>query len=219
MMNHFHGKTSANAPAGSMQGYGHTYDLMTGLMSLGHEGGLRQATIELAHITPGEKILEVGCGTGTLTLAAKKAGGAGSLVCGIDIAPDMVETARSKALKAGAEIDFRVARIQEIPFATGTFDLVLSSLMLHHVPGDDAKRQGMQEVLRVLRPGGRLLIVDVAPPANHLLRGLATLLVGHGMMAHGVGEYRGLLESVGFAAVETGPTKSPFLGYLSGKKP
>jgi len=218
MLNHLHGKVSEKVAAGSMQGWGKTYDALVGLLTFGQEGKLRRATLELAHITPGERILEVGCGTGTLTLAAKAKTGAGGQVSGIDIAPDMIETAKRKAARAGLEVVFQVARIEEIPFPDGQFDLVLSSLMLHHVPGEEAKRQGMKEVLRVLKPGGRLLIVDVAPPANPHLRGLASLLVGHGMMAHGVSEFSPLLEETGFVDIQSGPTSSSFLGYLSGKK-
>jgi ubiquinone/menaquinone biosynthesis C-methylase UbiE len=218
MLNHLHGKVSEKVAAGSMQGWGKTYDLLTALMSFGQERKLRQATLELAHITPGERILEVGCGTGTLTLAAKAKAGADSQVNGIDIAPDMIETAKRKAARAGLGVVFQVGRIQEIPFPDGTFDLVLSSLMLHHVPGDEAKRQGMKEVLRVLKPDGRLLIVDVAPPSNPHLRGLATLFVGHDMMEHGVAEFSSLLAEVGFTGIQSGPTSSSFLGYLSGKK-
>jgi len=120
MLNHLHGKVSEKVAAGSMQGWGKTYDLLTAVMSFGQERKLRQATLDLAHITPGERILEVGCGTGTLTLAAKVRAGAGSRVSGIDIAPDMIETAKRKAAKAGEEIDFQVGRIQEIPYPDGS---------------------------------------------------------------------------------------------------
>ncbi len=219
MLNHLHGKKSETQSSGSMQGWGQTYDALVALLSFGQEGRLRQATLERAAIRPGERILEVGCGTGTLALAAKARGGAGSQVSGIDIAPDMVETARRKAAKAGLEVQFQVGRIEAIPFPDGQFNLVLSSLMLHHIHGIEAKQQGPQEIFRVLKPGGRLLIVDVAPPENPHLRGLASLIVGREMMAHRVDEFTPLLERAGFVDIHTGPTSTVFLAFLSGNKP
>lgn len=218
MLNHLHGKAGETHTAGSMQGWGKTYDITVRLLSLGQEQKLRQTTLELARIQPGEQILEVGCGTGTLTLAAKSKAGPESQVTGIDVAPDMIETARQKAAKAGLAVHFQVGRIEAIPFPDNQFDLVLSSLMLHHVPGNASKQQGMQEMFRVLKPGGRLVIVDAALPKNPLLRGLATLIVGKDMLAHSVEEFIPLLEKAGFDGIESGPTKSSFLEYLKGKK-
>jgi demethylmenaquinone methyltransferase/2-methoxy-6-polyprenyl-1,4-benzoquinol methylase/phosphoethanolamine N-methyltransferase len=219
MLNHIHGQSSATKTSGSMQGWGKTYDTLVGLLSLGQEQKLRKATLDLARVKPGEKILEVGCGTGTLSLKAKVMAGPSGQVTGIDVAPDMLETARRKAAKAGLDVKFQAGRIEEIPFPDGQFDLVLSSLMMHHVPGDDAKQKGIGEILRVLKPGGRLVIVDVAPPENPHLRGLTSLLVGKEMLEHSVVEFRPMLEKAGFTGIETGPTSSSFLAYLIGKRP
>lgn len=183
MLNHLHGKTGDSGSTGSMQGWGKTYDALVGLLSFGQEPKIRQATLDLAVIQPGERILEVGCGTGTLSLAARVKAGPQSQVFGIDIAPDMIETARRKAAKAGLDVQFQVGRIEAVPFPDSQFDLVLSSLMLHHIHGNSAKQQGMKEVLRVLKPGGRLLIVDAAPPKNPHILGLASLIVGREMLA------------------------------------
>jgi ubiquinone/menaquinone biosynthesis C-methylase UbiE len=219
MLNHLHGKKSAGQTSGSMQGWGKTYDTLVGLLSLGQGQKLRQATIELADIQPGARILEVGCGTGTVALAAKRKAGPGSQVVGIDIAPDMVQQARQKAAKAGLDVRFEVGRIESIPFPDAQFDLVLSSLMLHHIHGDAARQQGMREIFRVLKPGGRLFIVDATQPENPHLRGLVSLVVGKEMLAHSLQEFIPLLEQACFTSIENGPTASKFLAYLRGVKP
>jgi ubiquinone/menaquinone biosynthesis C-methylase UbiE len=222
MLNHLHGhkhEHTDHPSSGSMQGWGKTYDLLVSVLSFGQEKKLRQATLDLARIQPGERILEVGCGTGTLSLAAKVQAGTGGEVIGIDVASDMLETARRKAVKSSLKVQFQQGRIEEIPLPDGQFDLVLSSLMLHHVPGDVAKQQGMREMFRVLKPGGRLLIVDATQPKNPHLRGLATLIVGQEMLAHSVDEFVPMLRQAGFCNIETGPTSSSLLAFLRGSKP
>jgi ubiquinone/menaquinone biosynthesis C-methylase UbiE len=92
-------------------------------------------------------------------MAAEQAG-VDARVAGIDASPEMIEQARKKAAKENGEIDFRVAPIEKLPYGDGEFDVVLSSLMLHHLP-DDLKEQGLAEVRRVLKPGGRLIAVDI----------------------------------------------------------
>ena len=87
--------------------------------------------------------------------------------------------------------------------------------MLHPVPEDRAKQQAMHEILRVLKPGRRLLILDVTRPENCHILGLASLIVGHGMLAHKLEESAPLLERAGFTAIESGPTQYSFLRILS----
>jgi len=86
------------------------------------------------------------------------AGPAGE-TCGIDPAPEMVELARRKAAQAGVTVRFEVGVIEALPYPPDHFDVVLSSLMLHHLP-DELKRRGLAEIHRVLKPAGRLLAVD-----------------------------------------------------------
>jgi len=219
MLNHFHGRTDKSQPAGSMAGWGKSYDTFVRLVSLGTERRIRQAALEMAGIQPGARILEVGCGTGTFTLAAKEKAGPAGQVFGIDIAADMIDIARRKAHKAGLEVQFEVGRIEAIPFPEAQFDRVLSSLMFHHIPTQAAKQQGLAEILRVLKPGGRLLIVDVEPPRSPLILGLASRLAGPDMFAHPLRDFVPLLEQAGFVEIQTGPTKSRFLSYLIGKRP
>jgi SAM-dependent methyltransferase len=101
----------------------------------------------------------------------------------------MIDVAKEKAAKAGSAIDFQVALIEALPFPAATFDLVTSSLMLHHLP-DDLKRTGLAEIRRVLKPGGRFVAMDFAAhshsphgpgrPLGHLLA-----IFGHARREHG----------------------------------
>ena len=91
---------------------------------LGKEQSFRETSANLAHIQPGETVLDVGCGTGGLTLVAGEKVGSTGRVYGIDPAPEMIELASRKAIKARANIDFRVGVVEKINFPDGTFDVV-----------------------------------------------------------------------------------------------
>jgi demethylmenaquinone methyltransferase/2-methoxy-6-polyprenyl-1,4-benzoquinol methylase/phosphoethanolamine N-methyltransferase len=111
-----------------------------------------------------------------------------------------------------------VATIEALPFPDATFDVVLSSLMMHHLP-EDLKAVGLAEVRRVLKPGGRLLIVDMKRPSG-LLSSLALPVVMHGGMAHGaVQDLPPVVAAAGFADVESGDTRFGPLGFVSARVP
>src|SRR5574341_377716 len=126
------------------------YEAAGWLMSFGQLPAIRKQSIAVAELKPGERVLDVGCGPGSLTVPAAKAVGEEGKVAGIDASPEMIDVARRNAAKQGLDIDFQVAPIEGLPFGDGEFDAVLSSLMLHHLP-DDVKAQGLGEVLRVLK--------------------------------------------------------------------
>jgi ubiquinone/menaquinone biosynthesis C-methylase UbiE len=157
--------------------HAHQYDHATGLFGLGRS--FRQRTVELAGIKPGDKVLDVGCGTGTLALIAKEAAGPDGDVHGIDAAPEMIEVANRNAQKAGLAVNFQPALIEDLPFAGDEFDVVLSSFMIHHLP-DDLKQQGFAELYRVLKPGGKLLVVDFGKPTNLIARMVAAVFNASG---------------------------------------
>jgi len=107
--------------------------------------------------------LDVGCGTGVLTILAKLVVGETGIVDGIDIAPKMVMKAQKKARTAGLKIGFKTASIDALPYTDEFFDVVISSMMFHHLPLE-MKKGGLREVYRVLKKGGRFFLCDFCSP-------------------------------------------------------
>ena len=222
-MQHLHGHRSAlglhEAPAtrGRLIRWAEYYDASVSLLMLGRRAQLRQRTVALAGIQPGERVLEVGCGTGDVALAASTYAGPGSRVAGIDPAPEMIAVARAKAARASRAVDFQVGVIEALAFPDATFDVVLSSLMMHHLP-DDLKQDGLAEIARVLKPGGRVLIVDIKRPTGRLGRAMLTLML-HGGLERGVQDLPPMLHTAGFTHIEVGNTGFRTLGFVRGQTP
>lgn len=194
------------------------YDFHTSLMGLGVNGRNSRMVVEMAGIKPGDKVLDVGCGTGSLTLTAKRYAGASGSVYGIDASPEMIDVARKKAKRSGSEAVFEVGLIEKIAYPDATFDVVISRLVIHHLP-NDLKRQGFEEIYRVLKPGGLFFLADFKPPTNPVLVHVASALVGHRMMMQSnVWGLPPMLTEAGFVDVASGPTRSAFLAFASGEK-
>ena len=206
---------SAPATRGRVIRWAGHYDQVVSLLTLGRRTRLRKMTIALARIQPGDRVLEVGCGTGDVALAACAPAGPHGSVSGIDASPEMIAVARAKAARAGLEIDFRVEPIEALTYPDATFDTVLSSLMMHHLP-DDLKRQGLAEIARVLKPGGRLLIVDVKRPNSRLGRVLNGLMM-HGSLKTAIQDLPAMLQDAGYIGIESGATDFATLGFVRGQ--
>ena len=179
------------------------YDLLIALLTLGREEKFRERLLVPAELAPGESVLDIGCGTGSLALVAARQVGATGSVAGVDPSPEMIERARKKASRRGADIAFEVAWGQSLPFPDHSFDVVLSTVMLHHIPRA-GREEVLREVRRVLKPAGRLVAIDFgADPGGH--KGL----LGHLHRHHGLSS-RNLVELVtgaGYDAVNSGPLK------------
>jgi ubiquinone/menaquinone biosynthesis C-methylase UbiE len=176
------------------------YDLFIWLVSLGREQTYRERILNLVWLKPGESVLDVGCGTGTLAIAAKRRVDSSGRVYGIDASPEMIARAGKKAKKAGVEVTFENAVAEKMPFTGGTFDAVLATVMLHHL-GRKARQLCAWEMRRVLKPGGRVLVVDFGGAA-HEKRNLLAHFHRHGHVK--LPELIAVLEEAGLKSVESG---------------
>ncbi|HSN17786.1 MAG TPA: methyltransferase domain-containing protein [Gammaproteobacteria bacterium] len=140
------------------------YDFSLWLFMLGRERSFRERVLRAADLAPGQDVLDVGCGTGSLALSAKRTVGPKGDVYGIDASPEMLRRAESKSRKSDLAVEFLEAPAQALPFPDAKFDVVLNTLMLHHLPRTSRDRC-VAEMKRVLKPGGRLVIVDFAASA------------------------------------------------------
>lgn len=196
------------------------YDGLVNILTLGHAGMLRNITVDQAQLKPGEKVLDVGCGTGGVTIPAKLRVGKNGEAAGIDPAPEMIAVARKKAARAGLEIDFRVGVIESLPYPDGTFDAVTSSLMMHHLP-NELQVSGLAEIYRVLKPGGRLLIADMMRLSASLHDRLFAILTLHGGHAQrfGIQDLPELIKVAGFEEVRQLDESFLTIGFVRANKP
>jgi ubiquinone/menaquinone biosynthesis C-methylase UbiE len=185
------------------------------------ERSWREALVAEIDPLPGERIVDVGCGTGSLAVMLKRACPEAEIV-GADPHPEMLMRAQRKAEHAGCEIAFHEGFADELTRLPGlgpeTSDKVVTSLMLHHLL-PEAKRAALAEMLRIVRPGGRLHVADWGAPSNALMRVLflpVQLLDG---FATTEDNRRGLLPAMireaGFEHVEETHRFATALGTLS----
>ena len=130
----------------------------------------------------------------------------------------MIEVAQKKAKRIGSETIFEVGLIEQLAYPDATFDIVISRLVIHHLP-DNLKRTAFTEILRVLKAGGHLLVADFNPPKNPILNHVTSALVGSHMMQTNVWSIPQMLLEAGFVEVSSGLTRSAYLAFVYGKKP
>lgn len=224
---HLHSKsgaTSTRITRGLILDMGWRYDLKEWFFDTflfrGKLRELRQMTADLARIQPGEKVLDVGCGTGTLAILVQPRVGATGQVIGVDPGSQQVARARSKAAQRNLPIEFQVGVIEHLDFPDQTFDAVLSTIMMHHL-SDTLKRQGLAEIFRVLKSNGRLVIADFKRPEERSTQR------GHfGPGGIRIEKFTALVKDAGFSQVETEEMRLPrfsahasgFVGFVKAEK-
>jgi ubiquinone/menaquinone biosynthesis C-methylase UbiE len=130
------------------------------------ESKFKSQLVKQAHIQSGQRVLDLGCGTATLTVLIKQTHPYVE-VFGLDGDAKVLEIARKKAVKAGVEITLHEGLAFQLPYANKSFDRVLSSLMFHHLTTEN-KRRALAEIFRVLQPNGELDIADFRRPNKSL---------------------------------------------------
>jgi ubiquinone/menaquinone biosynthesis C-methylase UbiE len=184
------------------------YDLLAWLLTHGKERELREAIVRVSGLKTGDDILDIGCGTGTLAIAATRHVGTTGTVIGIDASPPMIARANRKARKAGARATFQVAVAENLPFPDRRFDVVFSTLMLHHLPGK-TRQQCASEIKRVLKIGGRVVAVDFGRAKR---RGLLAHCHRHGHVE--VEDIVNLFVTAGLTPTRTGPIGMNDLNFV-----
>ena len=179
------------------------YDIALEVLGFGRS--FKAAVAGLAAVKPGEAVLDLGCGTGTL-LQALVARQSDARFTGVDPDPQVLAVARRRLQRTPA-VELVEGYAQDLPFADKVFDLVISTLIFHHLP-DSVKVSALGEVRRVLAPHGRFLLVDFgAPPTRgaRILLTIGSLFDGReNMRANLAGELPAMLTAAGFDVIEIG---------------
>lgn len=187
-------------------------DLLEDCLSFGHRKRILEATLDAGDLRPGDRLVDVGCGTGELVLMAARRGLRD--VTGLDATPGMIEIADRAARASRCRARFEVAVAEALPLPDESVDAVVSSFFFHHLPFD-VKRDALREMWRVLAPGGRLVVADYGRP-----HGLVGLLASFPMRFN-YHEYvrpqlKGELERLVAAEGLANPTVvRRFLGYIT----
>jgi ubiquinone/menaquinone biosynthesis C-methylase UbiE len=211
---HRSGEASAKATNGLILKGGWRYDLHGWFFDTcvfrGKGRELRERTAMLARLQLGDQVLDVGCGTGTLALDVQRRVGSAGRVVGIDPGTEQIARARAKAARRHMPIEFQIGVIEQLAFLDQSFDVVLSTLMMHHLPAS-LKVQGLAEIARVLKPGGRLIIADFTRRQERT--GPATRFHAGGSSLH---ELAALIANAGFVQVDLEELRPPRFSAFPG---
>jgi ubiquinone/menaquinone biosynthesis C-methylase UbiE len=203
------GKASRYIPALSYHWLTPFYDF---LFKWGmREGFMKSRLIQRANIQPGMRILDLGCGTGTLAVMLKQQEPAADIT-GVDGDRQVLEIARVKAEKAGVNIHLDLGFAYDLPYPSQTFDVVLSSFMVHHLSSED-KVRAFREVRRVLKPDRRFHLLDFGRPVSFTSRVQTMILGGFEKADDNInGRIPSMLEQAGFDDVSEVEYVKTFFG-------
>ena len=148
------------------------YDRTNTILSGGVHHLWRKRAVRAANVSAGDSVLDCASGTGDLAIAFKKAVGPTGRVVGTDFVPEMLDVARTKA----SDIEFEVADVTRLPYADATFDVSSISFGIRNV---NEPRKGIAELARVVKPGGRVIVLEFGQPRNRAFSALYTFYNRH----------------------------------------
>jgi SAM-dependent methyltransferase len=196
------------------------YDGLVWIMSLGRIQTVRSRILDNSTIKTGDRVLDVGCGTGGLAIQAKSVVGPEGSVYGIDASAGMIGIAQQKSKDAGVDVNFQPGLIERIPFPDHHFDVVMNSLVMHHLPSE-LQVSAAREMQRVLKPGGVIYIVDMEATPGNFWQRIGDLAIGmhggHKHMDSAVQGFQPLLESAGFRDISSSKLDRQF-AFIRGRK-
>jgi ubiquinone/menaquinone biosynthesis C-methylase UbiE len=203
---------------GKLIHWGLGYDVALAVAMAGRGRRLRNHLADLLEVRPGQRVLDVGCGTGTLALAVAERLGPGGEAIGVDASAEMVSRAARKSRRTHVNARFQVAAAQQLPFPDASFDAAASTLVLHHLPDSD-RSAAILQMVRVIRPDGRLLIADVHPAGTPALaRTFVRRFVAlHALGGTDFGEVAQVLASARMVDVRVEPSPIPWLRCVSAR--
>jgi demethylmenaquinone methyltransferase/2-methoxy-6-polyprenyl-1,4-benzoquinol methylase len=153
------------------------YDLMNRLMTAGLDRRWRAFAARQVALAPGESALDIGTGTGDLAIVVARAGAANATVVGVDFTPEMLEHGRRKVERLGLadRVAFQQGDGEQLLFQDGSFDACCSAFVVRNLTNLDG---GFREMLRVVRPGGRVVCLEISHPPGAVFGRLFALYFG-----------------------------------------
>jgi demethylmenaquinone methyltransferase / 2-methoxy-6-polyprenyl-1,4-benzoquinol methylase len=143
------------------------YDLMNRVMTFGMDRRWRRLAAEIAGLSPGQSALDVATGTGDLAFELARFVVPGGRVIGVDFTKEMLDHARSKGAERDLPVSFELGNALALPFPEHTFDAATCAFGLRNF---DDRLKALQEMARVVTPGGRVVVLELTPPKNELAR-------------------------------------------------
>ena len=202
--------------AGMLHGSGQTYDIFAAVFFGGRRRRVFTRLAGESGARAGDRVLDVGCGTGYFTRVLAQAVAPAGAAHGVDPSGEAITHARRVSHLANCTFGEGVAEALDAPDAA--YDVVVSSLMIHHLP-ETVRPRAIREMFRVLRPGGSVLIAEFRPPSSLLGRRMITRLTGHGAMAENrVDLLEPMIREAGFEQVRSGELR-PWTYYVQAQKP
>lgn len=214
-MNHIkHDHSHAPETTGKVIRWAGIYDFFVNRVFGRRSREMRVGALQLAGLKPGSRILDFGCGAGDLAFEAERLIAGNGTVVGIDPSPEMVKVARRKAAKMNSKVVFQNEAVEKMSFPGGTFDVAISSFVLHHLP-DALQIKAFGELKRVLKPDGSFFAIDMTSSETFSHRFHRHLQGDSGSHESGLRETAARLEKAGFKNVEVGESTKG-VGYLRG---